>query len=252
MGGPGSAYTYSRDNVTGQCHVCNLPFADECDFVEKESTATNALCCDKCDGPHQTDKCPHFKKARTKHADGWVFFKSKSNRSGDSADSDLMIRHYRTGDSAPRMKRDSVQVVPQPGDGSCLFHSLSYGLADRSNAYSLRAEICDYIKKNPGLSIADTSIKDWIKFECNESVQTYAKRMKRGSWDSDCWGGGIEMAALMCMKKVNVHVYEKRGEEYKRITAFEINGAQKTVSVLYQGRNHYDAIVFPSDSDTPA
>ena len=28
------------------------------------------LCCDKCDGPHATDACPHYKKKREDHPDG--------------------------------------------------------------------------------------------------------------------------------------------------------------------------------------
>ena len=60
---------------------------------------------------------------------------------------------------------------------------------------------------------------------------------------ADCnWGGGIEMAALTQMRKVNVHFYEKCSEGYKRISAFEAPNARKTISVLYQGRMHYDAL----------
>jgi hypothetical protein len=56
------------------------------------------------------------------------------------------------------------------------------------------------------------------------------------------WGGGIEMAALTKMKSVNVHVYEKCEDGFKRISSFDNPNAQKTISVLYKGRMHYDAI----------
>eukprot|EP00971_Amphidinium_carterae_P270677 5371414-Amphidinium_carterae.1 len=39
--------------------------------------------------------------------------------------------------------------VHYEGDGSCLFHSLSYGLGDGSDAGRLREEICSYIQANP-------------------------------------------------------------------------------------------------------
>jgi len=89
------------------------------------------------------------------------------------------------------------------------------------------------------MKIADTPIEEWIQYDSNDSVSQYAKRMAGGS----LWGGGIEMAALTKMKGVNVHVYEKCREGYRRISAFESPSARKTVSVIYQGRNHYDAIV---------
>jgi len=186
------------------------------------------LCCDKCDGPHESKRCPHFRKPREKHADAWSSYgKSKSSKD--------------TGIGAPFVASRNVRVIQQPGDGSCLFHSLSYGLAE-SNASMLRQDICSYIASNPGMTIADTALKDWIRYDSGGSVQSYAEHMAAGTW-----GGGIEMAALTRMKNVNVHVYEKCREGslegYRRISAFESPGAHKTVSVLYQGRMHYDAIV---------
>ena len=57
------------------------------------------------------------------------------------------------------------------------------------------------------------------------------------------WGGGIEMAAVSHMKRVNVFVYQAGGGGYKRISSFESpGGAGKVVRVLYGGGMHYDAI----------
>ena len=55
------------------------------------------------------------------------------------------------------------KVVRQPGDGSCLFHSISYGLRDGSDANSLRAEICQFIQRNPEYKISETPLSDWVK-----------------------------------------------------------------------------------------
>lgn len=175
-------------------------------------------------GPHETDRCPHFKRARERHQDAWTAYGKKGSK--DSS-----------GDGAPIVR--NARVVPQPADGSCLFHSLSYGLSDRSTASSLRRDISGYIAKNPDMRIADTAIKDWIRYDSDDSVQSYAQRMADGT----PWGGGIEMAALTRMRNVNVHVYEKCRDGYRRISAFDCPNAQKTVTVLYQGRMHYDAIV---------
>ena len=56
------------------------------------------------------------------------------------------------------------------------------------------------------------------------------------------WGGGIEMACVSSMKNCNVHVYERSGYGFKRISAFDYpsNPEQKPiVKVLYCGGVHY-------------
>ena len=50
------------------------------------------------------------------------------------------------------------------------------------------------------------------------------------------------MAAVSKMKGVNVHVYEKCGSHFKRISAFDHEDRPETrivVRVLYQGGVHY-------------
>jgi len=57
--------------------------------------------------------------------------------------------------------------------------------------------------------------------------------------------GGIEMACLSKLKDCNVHVYERTGPQYKRISAFDhpVDPERKPViRVLYCGGVHYDAI----------
>jgi len=64
--------------------------------------------------------------------------------------------------------------------------------------------------------------------------------MSRGAW-----GGGIEMAVCSAIYNVNVHVYEKYREGYKRISAFDVPTnpeARPVVRVLYGGGVHYDAL----------
>lgn len=94
---------------------------------------------------------------------------------------------------------------------------------------------------NGNLEIADTPLKDWIKWDSQTSVSQYASRMAETGW-----GGGIEMAACSHLKRINVHVYE-RGTygSYKRISCFDVDGARKTAHVLYRGGVHYDVLVPP-------
>lgn len=107
----------------------------------------------------------------------------------------------------------NCRVIRQPGDGSCLFHSMAYGLSIRSNARKLRAEICSFIKNNPDFKIryvwcsgrigcmkvvlievtswacctytyriSDTPLQDWVKWDTGTSVSEYSRKMSCGSW----------------------------------------------------------------------
>lgn len=128
-------------------------------------------------------------------------------------------------------------IKPQPGDGDCLFHSLSFGLGNNSNAKSLRKEICNFIKKNPELQISDIPLKEWIKWDTGETVDKYATKMAVSGW-----GGAIEIAAFSKMKNVNVQIFEKYNKHYKLISEFKQPKALTTIRVLYRGGVHYDAI----------
>jgi hypothetical protein len=141
------------------------------------------------------------------------------------------------------IRRDRAKTVPQPGDGSCLFHSLCFGLGVRRGgaAEELRRELARFVLEHPNLEIAGDTLEEWVRWDQNTSCQQYAQRMARSGW-----GGGIEMAACSQYKKVNVHVYEQQqGGNFRRISCFDNPSAQKTVHVLYRGRMHFDALVIP-------
>lgn len=187
--------------------------------------------CDKCDGQHTTDNCPFFRKARDKHKDATLHYSGSPSkpRSPPAAKGDLVL-------SNPR-------VICQPGDGSCLFHSLCYGLGGRcGTASSLRREIATYILRNPSLEIADTPLQDWVAWDSGLPLTVYAAKMAVSGW-----GGGIEMAACARLKGVDVHVYEASQGCWSLISAFQGQPdgkeAEHTVRVAYQGRMHYDALV---------
>jgi len=187
------------------------------------SSKPKVLCCDKCDGKHETENCPYYKKKREDHPDA-----QKNRQIGGTS-------------SLPGNILRNARVVRQPGDGSCLFHSMSYGLRG-GNASTLRSEICNFIRSNPNFLISDTPLKDWVKWDSGCSVEEYARTMSRGSW-----GGGIEMACTMALKGVNVHVYERSNSGgFKRISAFDHPdnpAGRPVIRVLYCGGVHYDALV---------
>ena len=135
------------------------------------------------------------------------------------------------------LRQSAARVHPQPGDGSCLFHSMTYGMGT-GTASALRRELAAYVLKNADLKISETPMRDWVKWDSGSTVQTYSRRMAVGGW-----GGGIEMAACARLKKVNVHVYERAGGGFKRISLFDApGGSTKTIHVLYRGGVHYDAL----------
>ena len=177
--------------------------------------------CDKCDGAHPTDSCPWFKRPRERHPDA----------------NPATGRKQLGGSGVVEILR-SARVVRQPGDGSCLFHSLSYGLRDGSAAHALRRQVASFIEANPELTISDSPLRDWVNWDSGQSVSSYCRRMAQGG----VWGGGIEMAAVSHLKRVNVFVYQSIGGGFKRISSFEVPHATKVVRVLYGGGVHYDAL----------
>lgn len=92
------------------------------------------------------------------------------------------------------------------------------------------------------VKIADTPLSEWIRWDSRCSVDSYARRMS----SSGSWGGGIEMAVFQKLKGVNLHVYERSGGGFKRISAFDCETSpesKKVVRVLYCGGVHYEALV---------
>eukprot|EP00927_Polykrikos_kofoidii_P032029 TRINITY_DN27402_c0_g1_i1.p1 TRINITY_DN27402_c0_g1~~TRINITY_DN27402_c0_g1_i1.p1 ORF type:complete len:664 (+),score=117.76 TRINITY_DN27402_c0_g1_i1:120-2111(+) len=229
------------------------------------STGKTTQKCDKCDGPHETDGCPHFKKPRDVHKDAWANYGAKSPQHMGSSGGNYVLRN--------------AQMVKQAGDGSCLYHSLCFGLqhaglealrgaliktrtarqkklsADAAvknpktpqkksttgsqAAVTLRRELARFVKNNPQLKIAGDTLEEWVRWDANTSCNAYARRMAVGGW-----GGGIELAACSRLKRVNVHVYEQgKNRQYKRISCFNCPKVKRTIHVLYRGRMHYDALV---------
>ena len=52
---------------------------------------------------------------------------------------------------------------------------------------------------HPNEEIAETPLRDWVKWDSGASPREYARRQALGGW-----GGGIEMAAFSRLKRVNV------------------------------------------------
>lgn len=183
--------------------------------------------CDRCDGPHKTAECPHFKGGRDNHEDATIGI----GKGGPEA-----------ADAPPVIVRASV--VSQPGDGSCLFHSLGHCLGI-SHA-ELRSLVTKYIEANPDASVAGTALRKWVLWDTGLTVAQYAARMR----SPGSWGGALEIAIVADLKQASVHVYERlKGsrDQFKQIATFgELEephgGGGLQAHVVYGGRVHYDAL----------
>jgi len=192
-----------------------------------------SVCCDKCDGPHATDQCPHFKFDKEEHKDAW------ENRG----------RHLASHD---RGATSDVVVIPQaqeirkPGDGSCLYHALNFGLnqlgRQHGTAAELRRDLADFLRDHPTLPISGDTLDEWVRWDQQCTLPVYARRQRVSGW-----GGGIEMACFAQKYDVHVHVYKKVPNiGYKRLSIFHAPSTNAPkIDVIYQGDVHYDALVIP-------
>jgi len=202
------------------------------------NSAKTLVPCDKCDGPHATSKCPYFNgKVRDNHTDALGEYmrlkKQKKLGTGNHASS-----------LADVLENVRGKVIGQPGDGSCLFHSLSYGLGGGMTAPVLRREIEDYISAHPDEDLNGTAIKKWVEWDSGNTVTTYTGMMR----NSSNWGGAIEIAVCAHMKGIQIDVYERNSNGlFKRISSFKPSTAptnsKSKINVLYGGRCHYDALI---------
>ena len=130
-----------------QCHVGAPPAANDGGVAQK---------CDKCDGPHATEDCTNFQKERVDHPDarrrdphadigaagGNAYLAERKTCIGprhcsggrhQHADAAKIIENGLRLAETGRAHRylAAAEVVRQPGDGSCLFHSICYFLLRR-------------------------------------------------------------------------------------------------------------------------
>lgn len=202
--------------------------------------------CDRCDGDHDTLSCPVYPKPREAHPDA----ARRTAGLALGADGGHLL-----------LSSADARVVRQPGDGSCLYHSLVHGLRRlgggvsppapgglAATAEGLRAELADWVVSHPGALIADTPLSDWVAWDSGVGLSCAeygaAQRAPRGRW-----GGGVEMAALARARGVSVHVWEgAAGGGFRRISRFDCEAEEGgrcgggVVHVLYRGGVHFDAL----------
>ena len=73
-----------------------------------------------------------------------------------------------------------ARLLPQPGDGSCLFHSLAQCFG--TDAISIRREVADAIEINPELEVSGTALARWIEWDSGITPFQYANNLCGHSW----------------------------------------------------------------------
>lgn len=210
---------------------------------QREEKPKERLRCEKCDGDHATEDCPFFKQPREKHEDAW------QNYSG--ATKAQLAKPLRECIAPKSLTHHQVRSVRMPGDGSCLFHSIAFGLNNLGYSEagtSVRKRVANFIADRPDFEITGTPLRSWVEWDSQMTVSSYASRLQAGN----CWGGAIEMAACSQIYAIDVAVYEEDcSGGFCRISDFITDKKPYgAVLVLYTGRCHYDALQVASPHDT--
>lgn len=140
-----------------------------------------------------------------------------------------------------QLKFYTGRVKTQPGDGSCLFHSIAATAGLKGSGHELRQRTVEYMRKNgKNVEISGKNIEEWIRWDDGYDVERYYTAMQ-----GKAWGGGIEMAAMAAMLDLSIHVYETANTNDSRFRMRRIStfgDGKKEVDVLYVGEAHYDAL----------
>ena len=76
--------------------------------------------------------------------------------------------------------KSNIRSIKQPGDGNCLFHSLSYGLGN-INHQDLRYKIVNWISNNKKFKTSGITLEEWILWETNQNIETYCSNMLKNN-----------------------------------------------------------------------
>mmetsp|Transcript_35826 Transcript_35826/g.94110 ORF Transcript_35826/g.94110 Transcript_35826/m.94110 type:complete len:231 (-) Transcript_35826:325-1017(-) len=203
-------------------------------------------------GTHQTQRAPIY-SLLPPHMPHLI----ARAHSTDSAEGPVKAQGGAASTSQETKDLEGATVVRQPGDGSCLFHSLSHGMrllegagSELDTADAARDVVVRFIEKHSDAECAGSPLRDWIDWESGLDPVAYCARMRQAGE----WGGAIELLVFSRIACVNVLVYERdpsKPRRFRLISSFETDPnscerARKPVRLLYSGRCHYDALQSPA------
>lgn len=150
------------------------------------------------------------------------------------------------------------RIIKQPGDNSCLFHSVAYALSytgivdsifDDLSGHYLRALILEFMIEHPLYEISYgsdmlISISDYLSRD-GYSCSSYFQYMS----DYSQWGGSFELSIVVEMFPIKVCVFEIVEQcIYPRLlgtysSIHHLSSDCVEVHLLYTGYCHYDCLV---------
>jgi hypothetical protein len=188
--------------------------------------------CDKCDGDHATSDCVHYPLPREEHADA----------------------HTNHGKQVPAPEDITLPltmlIIPQPGDGSCLFHAMAYiinkHLAHDLQGEMLRQQVADHIERDMHAQLDGCTIAQWIEAMHEEDItpSNYVTLLRQG-----LHGGTLEMRVAAHMFGVQFMVFRKEPTRYSCIAVLD-PGSMKIGHLWLHGEkqaSHYDVLEESND-----
>ena len=143
------------------------------------------------------------------------------------------------------IEAEGMSVKPMPGDGNCLFRSLSDQLYNDNGANHkiVRKKVCKHLSRNT------ESIREFFKDSVN--ISKYIEKMR----EDKVWGGNPEIAAAAKYFGRTITIFQDRYPN-SRISIGDSIRNEPPLMVVYTGGNHYDSVIghadffhLPSSSD---
>ena len=152
--------------------------------------------------------------------------------------------HPNTRDPQPtthRITRADAHMIPQPGDGSRLFHYIAHGLHARPTTQTLRDEVGIFMLEKREFLISDCSINDWIKIifaaEGEKAIISEYIRCK----NNDMCGGYLEIAILAGKRQNQISMSKPHGLGYEWLMSYGCNPDWPSLDILRTNHLHYAA-----------
>lgn len=146
------------------------------------------------------------------------------------------FRKMSSSSSSPPIRLRQYRV---PGDGDCLFHSI--GLAIGLPALTVRRAVVEHLLNSSNGKamlmryVQSRTVKD-------PDLRTYLRAMIR----SGTWGGELELQSAADLYRRTVYVHLRRDPQNPLVFRPTHTGDSSTLAsihLLYNGRNHYDALL---------
>ncbi|WCJ33947.1 OVARIAN TUMOR DOMAIN-containing deubiquitinating enzyme 4 [Euphorbia peplus] len=170
-----------------------------------------------------------------------------AERKNEDDDSDLPYVRFSHG----KKVYTDYSVIGIPGDGRCLFRSVSHGACLRAGKAAPSENLQRDLADNLRARVADEFIKrrEETEWFVEGDFDTYVAHMRK----PHVWGGEPElfMASHVLKMPITVYMYDQNAGGLISIAEYgQEYGNRNPVRVLYHGSGHYDALQIPGRKGT--